>query len=138
PVSLAISSFVPTPSVDAASSRPSPRSTSPANPPTPSTTSGRPAEDAAFRIRSTARPPAATSTPDRRYASSPGRVTEPPVAGARPSPRLERELRRRLFPTGDGDRIFAVEARPAERGLGSPRGLDQRVQVEVGERVRAH
>ena len=64
----ATSILVPTPSVEVASSGRRNRvsaeaSNSPANPPTPPTTSGRWARAIAARISSTARSPASTSTP---------------------------------------------------------------------------
>ena len=64
----ATSTFVPTPSVEVASSGrrilvSAEASNSPAKPPTPPTTSGRWARAIAARISSTARSPASTSTP---------------------------------------------------------------------------
>ena len=65
PVARAISSLVPTPSVAAASSVPSPMRNSPANPPTSSATSGRLARAARSPIRVTAFAAASMSTPAR-------------------------------------------------------------------------
>src|SRR5512134_4093882 len=116
PVARAISSLVPTPSVAAASSFPSPMRNSPANPPTSSATSGRRVRDARSPIRVTAFAAASMSTPARRYAS----VTAPPRGrspGRQPELVFEHELARLL---GYLDRVLAVEACPAERGLGGP------------------
>src|SRR5687767_13190111 len=74
----------------------------PPNPPRPPTTSGRRVDPTASRMRSTARSPAATSTPERAYASR--------TAG---NGLLEDELARCRV-VRDGLRVAAVEAREAE------------------------
>src|SRR5215210_4032312 len=64
--------FVPTPSVEltrTGSRNPAGTATAAAKPPRPLSTSGRRVESTADRISSTARSPAATSTPAARYAA---------------------------------------------------------------------
>src|SRR5438309_3325048 len=129
PASRAISVLVPTPSVAAASRRPSPIRNNPANPPTDSTTSGRVTSRARSLISETAFAAASRSTPESRYDAKELRVLEVERL-------LEQQLRGGVL--GDGDGVLAVEARTAERVLALPRGRDERLEREIRQRGRAH
>src|SRR4051794_11083601 len=76
-IACAIATFVPTPSVDVASNRSSSIRNNPANPPRPPTTSGR-VDVSRDLISSTARSPAAMSTPAAAYVAEPSRLTDGP------------------------------------------------------------
>src|SRR3954466_11577454 len=85
-MACAMAIFVPTPSVEVASSRPAGSDAasmrnSPAKPPRPPTTSGR-VDVSRDLISSTARSPAAMSTPAPAYVAEPSRLTDGPVSRA--------------------------------------------------------
>src|SRR5918999_268976 len=137
PAARATSSLVPTPSVAAASRRPSAMRNRPAKPPTPSTTSGRDAPRARSRIRSTARPAASRSTPARRYAwfiASDGSGADVAARASRLRGVLEQELAGVLR---DRDRVLPVEARPTELSAVLPGRGDHPLEREVAEGIRA-
>src|SRR5918996_516769 len=120
---LAISVLVPTPSVAAARSRPSPSLNSPAKPPMPSTTSGRVALEARSRIRPTTFWAASRSTPACRYLLLTGSLL----------PALQHVLGRRPLRNGGG--VLPVEAGPAE-GIGRCTcRLHQCGQRQIGEGI---
>src|SRR6476619_5446399 len=123
----AISSLVPTPSVAAASIRPSLIRNNPAIPPTSSATSGRLARAARSAISVTAFAAASVSTPARRYASLIARSR-----GRELQLLFQHELPGSLR---DRDRILAVEARAAEVILRRTRRPDQPVERQVAQRV---
>src|SRR4051795_1570133 len=156
-IACAMATFVPTPSVEVASSRSSSMRNSPANPPRPPTTSGR-VEVSRDLISSTARSPAAMSTPAPAYVAEPSRLTDGPVSratqgvlgtdagsagrnsldlrcGSRPRDALEHVLAEQ-FRGGQVNRVLAVEAGPAELvGLDRRRGREL-LEGDVGEGVR--
>src|SRR5438552_9285133 len=138
PRTRAISSFVPTPSVAAARSRPSPRSNRPANPPTPETTSGGAAVRARSRISATAAEAASRSTPASLYASTAALASLGAAGlalrrGLTELMRFERELGGRFLADRDG--VLAVEARPAEAAGRRSRCLQESLERQIRQRV---
>src|SRR3954468_8494457 len=163
-IACAIATFVPTPSVDVASSRRSSMRNRPANPPRPPTTSGR-VERSRPLMSSTARSPASMSTPAAAYVA-PGPSTgvtndgSRPLTGVacadarkeslelavgrrvgavvtradRPRDALEHVLAEQLR-RGQVDRVAAVEAGPAEPVAVGRGGRRQLLERDVGEGV---
>ena len=129
PARRATSSFVPTPSVAAARTRPSPRSKSPANPPTPRDHLGR---DAAVGDMADQRRPRGPLPRDRRRRSG---TRAEPASCARGHSVSSTNFDGSSSP--DRDRILAVEARPAEACLRRPRSPRPGPPAKVGQRVRA-
>src|ERR1039457_5782134 len=162
PSLLAITTLVPTPSVEVASSGRRNvvsllASNSPAKPPTPPSTSGPVVRAIAPRSSSTARSPAAMSTPARRLLDS-SRATVMGLAAAHPRRRfpagacpvpppprswawLRRTRGRNLqqvltpFRLGHRNRVLPVEAGPAELLRRQGGRLGQACQRDVPERV---
>src|SRR4051794_40858931 len=157
-IACAIATFVPTPSVEVANSRSSSIRNRPAKPPSPPTTSGR-VDVSRDLISSTARSPAAMSTPAPAYVADPSRLTVAPGSwtsqgvlgtdagsarrnsfhlgrGGRAGDALEHvlteQLRRRKV-----DGVLPVEAGPAELVALDRRGRDELLERDVAERVRA-
>ena len=91
PSAQAIAVFVPTPSVDdtmTGSRNPGGIATAEPNPPRPPRTSGRRVDATDALMSSTARSPAATSTPERAYAARPSVIRPAPIG--RPTRRAPR------------------------------------------------
>src|SRR3954454_12163007 len=157
-IACAIATLVPTPSVDVASNRSSSIRNNPAKPPSPPTTSGR-VDVSRDLISSTARSPAAMSTPAAAYVAEPSRLTDDPdsrttqgVLGtdARRARRHPFDLRgssgagdalEHVLPeqlrSRQVDGVLAVEAGAAELvGLDGRRGREL-LERDVAEGVRA-
>src|SRR5688572_16096923 len=156
---MAIFSLVPTPSVlltRTGSWRPPPSATSPLNAPRSPSTRGPPSPEEAARapqdartaglIRSTARSPAAMSTPAWAYAEARGRasVTASPWERGHPGrpgvrcPGRSRALQDELpLVALYRHRVPPVEAGVAEGALGQPDRLDQSVDAQVTQAVGA-
>src|SRR6185436_12200479 len=100
----------------------------PPNPPSPPRTSGRRVDSTASRISSTARSPAATSTPDRAYA-------------ARVSPTGRHGLFEHELPAGrvvrNGLRVAPIEAGEAEAIVRQVEGGEDALDRQVAERIGA-
>src|SRR3954454_24473303 len=96
----------------------------------PPRTSGRRVDSTAARIRSTARSPAATSTPERLYALRGSATDEKRLALFEHELALRRVIRNRF-------RVVAVEARETELLVRQVEGGEHAADREVRERIRA-
>src|SRR3954469_15458159 len=155
-IACALAPFLPTRSVEVASRRSSSMRNKPAKPPRPPTTSGR-VDVRRDLISSTARSPAAMSTPAPAYVAEPSRLTGEPTSwstqgvlgtdagsarrnsfhlrrGGRARDALEHVLAEQLR-RGQVDRVFPVEAGAAQLVAGDGRRRSELLERDVTERV---